>query len=282
MPKIEETEETQRLCSIYSSARAAFPNSPAAEYLAGRGIPESLARAAGCGYAAAFEHWELKDKQWVSKGKDRRVIFPVSYKKVLMAIFTRAIDPEYIEPKHKTKGLKSKGVFAAPGAGQAEMPIITEAAIDALSLALAGFPAIATIGTSWPEWLAHYFAFRTVGVAFDADKAGDEAADKLTAELAKMGARAIRLRPSGGKDWNDVLAAGGVQEVRAQVAAALGLEEPATAAIEIDETVKIEMEATCPQCGGPVECTADDRYIYLDCPKGHYAGIEPKTASGKQ
>lgn len=211
-PEPEELGKIEKIRAQYPKWVAAFPGSPAAQYLESRGIPEKLAIAAGCGYA---ERWERGD---------RRVVFPVRDKaSELVAISARAIDPEYIGPKVDTRGPKKLGVFAIAGTLTAEIPIITEAPIDALSLAVAGFPAMATIGTSWPEWLPKHCSFRASGIAFDADQAGDQAAEKLTAEL--WSARAIRLRPVGGKDWNDILITAGAEVIRSQVCVSLGIEE---------------------------------------------------------
>jgi DNA primase len=83
--------------------------------------------------------------------------------------------------------------------------IITEAAIDALSLAMAGCPALAFIGTSGPRWLHIACGLRRVVLAFDADEAGDKAAAKIAALLQPYGATCERLRPDGAKDWNAML-----------------------------------------------------------------------------
>lgn len=87
---------------------------------------------------------------------------------------------------------------------------ITESAIDALSafsmpgLRKPGTVFLSTTGTSRsvPTW-AEAWTPRHVICAFDADDAGDEAADKLAARDP----RARRLRPEGGKDWNASLVA---------------------------------------------------------------------------
>jgi DNA primase len=111
-------------------------------------------------------------------------------------------------PKAITYGPKKYGVFLTPGAlGRMEGAplIVTEAPIDALSLAAVGFPALALCGTSGPPWLHRAGAFRRVMLAFDADEAGDRAAHELAPDLETFGARCSRLRPEGGKDWNEIL-----------------------------------------------------------------------------
>ena len=53
-----------------------------------------------------------------------------------------------------------------------------------------------------PAWFEAWTPKRII-CAFDADGAGDEAADRL----AEIDPRVRRLRLEGGNDWNDILAA---------------------------------------------------------------------------
>lgn len=124
-------------------------------------------------------------------------------------------------PPSQTAGPKSDGLFSISGALDQTMPaiLITEAPLDALSLAVAGYPAVALCGTSGPDWLRRECAYRRVLLGFDADAAGDVAASNLAQILAAQGAKCQRLRPeplvSGtvadavAKDWNDLLQAHG-------------------------------------------------------------------------
>ena len=87
---------------------------------------------------------------------------------------------------------------------------ITESAIDALSafsmpeLRNSGtvFLSATGAGRKLPAWAEAWKPQRIV-CAFDADDAGDEAAEALAARDP----RTQRLRPKGGKDWNAVLVA---------------------------------------------------------------------------
>ena len=87
---------------------------------------------------------------------------------------------------------------------------IAESAIDALSafsltdLRNPGTVFLSTSGATGrlPAWLEAWTPKRII-CAFDADDAGDGAADRL----AENDPRVRRLRPEGGKDWNDILAA---------------------------------------------------------------------------
>lgn len=116
--------------------------------------------------------------------------------------------------KTQTAGRKSLGVFATSGALEAlsavaadtDVVTITEAPLDALSLAMCGVPAVALCGKDgYPQGLLKACAYRRVRVAFDADEAGDKAALKLMARLAEYGVATCRLRPQNAKDWNEML-----------------------------------------------------------------------------
>ena len=117
-------------------------------------------------------------------------------------------------PKARTTGDKKLGVFATEGFWESVKRgapvVICEAPIDALSVALCGFPALALCGKDgWPDWLPIKCAFKNVALAFDADDAGDSGAEKLGNVFSSLGAKPFRLRPEGGKDWNEVLCSQG-------------------------------------------------------------------------
>lgn len=165
--------------------------SAGARYLAGRGLPAPLAEAAGGRFTP----------RWYGRPA---VLFPVrNAASELVAVSGRHLDGG--TPASHTGGAKSQGVFATPGALTAARIVITEAPIDALSLAAAGVPAVALCGTSGPDWLPGRCAFRAVAVALDADDAGDAAAARLTPVLVALGASVERWRPTSGKDWNELL-----------------------------------------------------------------------------
>jgi hypothetical protein len=120
-------------------------------------------------------------------------------------------------PKAHNSPNAGAGVFATPGAWEADTLILCEGPIDALSLAAADFPAVALLGTSYPDWLRRRSAFRRVLLAHDPDQAGDDAAGRLFDVLRSFGARPERLRPHGASDWNDLLQAGGTEGLREAV-----------------------------------------------------------------
>jgi len=192
-----------------------LPASVGARYLASRGVPVQLAEQAGVRHAP----------RWYGRPA---VLFPVcDAAGQLVAVSGRHLDGG--TPAAHTGGAKSQGLFATPGALSAARVVITEAPIDALSLAAAGVPAVGLCGTSGPDWLPQSCAFRAVAVALDADAAGDAAAARLTPALVALGATVERWRPSAGKDWNELVARHGL----AALAAAL------------------RPPADCADCGGP-------------------------------
>jgi predicted RNA-binding Zn-ribbon protein involved in translation (DUF1610 family) len=191
-------------------ALAPLVETPGAEYLAARGIEVEAARGAGVRFSPDFY------------GR-AAAVFPIRNRAgMLVAATGRYIDGRE-NPKSRTAGPKREGVFFAPvrvGSRTfapldkaAPAVVICEAPIDALSVAVAGFPALALCGASGPDWLHLACGFRRVMVAFDADEPGDEKAVELARLLTTYGAACERLRPEGGKDWNEVLTVFGREEL---------------------------------------------------------------------
>lgn len=172
----------------------ALRGTPGAEYLESRGLDVGLAHLAGARYSSRYF------------GRPA-VLFPLtSLTRSVVAIHGRYVTEG--EPRMRTIGRKQEGLFATPGAFTAERVAVSEAPIDALSLASAGLASLALCGTSWPHWLAANLSGRTACVAFDADDAGDAAAAALGQELTAHRVTWNRLRPSGVKDWNEALRSG--------------------------------------------------------------------------
>jgi hypothetical protein len=171
--------------------------SPGEAYLKRRGIASELAGSARVKYSAAW----TKDA-----GKQRAgfcaVVFPFyNAAGALVAAQGRAISGA----NKITYGSKQQGVFATAGALDAEVVVIVEAPIDALSLAACGYPAIALGGLTVPEWLPKALAWRLVYIGFDNDKWGSAEVTNVGREFRAFGARIYRLRPPEGKDWNEAL-----------------------------------------------------------------------------
>lgn len=221
-PTAPAPEKSQAL-RVALRGHAALSDSPGAKYLQRRGVALDVADAARVRFL----------QRWLGRPA---VMFRICDQGgAVVAAQGRYIDGRD-NPKARTMGEKKHGVFLAPWASasgrifgplDAATPaiIITEAPLDALSLATAGYPALALCGTSGPAWLPKAAAFRPVLLALDADEAGDQAAANLAPVLGSFGARAHRLRPEGGKDWNQIICEAGAATVAAQVAAALLLAE---------------------------------------------------------
>lgn len=173
--------------------------SPGQNYLEGRGLPLEVCLAARVKFCPS----------WLGRPA---VVFPVHDEQgTLVAAQGRYLDGRE-DPKARTLGQKKQGVFLSGGfweqVKKGAPVIITEAPIDALSLAACGFPALALCGKSGvPSWLPLKCAFKTVVLALDADDAGEEGAAKLAPILESLGAKVRRLVPEGEKvkDWNQML-----------------------------------------------------------------------------
>ena len=182
---------------------------PGAAYLLGRGVSVEVAEAAGVQFCPDW----MKSAKWRGCAA---VIFPIRNR---AGDIVAAQGREIGGAGKFSFGPKSQGIFATAGALEANRLIIAEAPIDALSLAVAGYSAIALCGTSGPDWLPKFCYRRRVLLAFDADNAGDDAARDLTPKLESFGATVTQLKPEGAKDWNELLNVSGSAEIKRQIAA---------------------------------------------------------------
>lgn len=200
------------------ASRCPLAGTPGAEYLAGRGIPLALAQGAGAMFVPDYF------------GRPA-VVFPLRDKAgAACGVHGRYTDGRS-DPKSRTYPAGHNGAIYTAGALAGDVLAVTEAPIDALTLALAGLPAVlATCGTSWPNWLPLAGRIgRRVLLAHDADAGGDGAAERMRPALVALGARCERLRPASAKDWNELLQRSGIEALRAAVAPFLAGQEPAAA-----------------------------------------------------
>lgn len=182
------------------------------------------------------------------------LVFPIQDTEgKLIAVTGRLIAPRDDQPKALTFGPKSQGLFWAPGAldafRQGKPLAVCEAPLDALTLALCDVPAVAVIGTDGaPEFLQRGAFGRRFWLAFDADQAGDTAAEKLGELLRSRGALVERLRPEGVKDWNEALQTGGSvwERTAARLRALIARESIASTA----EALPAKVERIEPRGGG--------------------------------
>lgn len=91
--------------------------------------------------------------------------------------------------------------------------LIAESAIDALSALSIGagglvsmYASVSGVCRRLPDWLRG-FELAFVKCGFDADEAGDAAAEALIASDRRVS----RVRPSGAKDWNEILKRDGIR-----------------------------------------------------------------------
>lgn len=117
----------------------------------------------------------------------------------LRAVHGRHLHDRRGEGKMFTVG-RSGGVFPVLDGLLVEPLVLVEGLFDALSLAVAGLPCVATIGR-WVDWLPGLARGREVWLAFDGNRPGERSARGFAASLG--GSRCRRLRPPGSRgDWN--------------------------------------------------------------------------------
>ncbi len=194
-------------------ALVALSGTSGAAYLSGRGLPVDLCERARVMFSAS----------WLGRPA---VIFP-AYDGAgkLTGAQGRHTDGR-ANPKARTLGMSGTfgGAFWTPGAKEARLVALTEAPIDALTLALCGLPSVAVFGSNLPAWMPGAMHRRRVFVASDAEPdKGDKTAVKWSAALESMGARCTRLRPDAAfcsclsatvKDWNEALQELGAGDLR--------------------------------------------------------------------
>jgi Toprim-like len=191
---------------------------PGEAYLARRGIPRGVAALAEVRFC----------RDWYGAPA---VVFPLWSEALdLVGGHGRYLDARS-EPRMRSSHGASGALFETAGAWEAPLLIVCEAPIDALSLAVCGFPAVALQGTRYPEWLPRRGVGRRVLLAHDADPAGDQAAAVLATALRSLGGQPERLRPAGAKDWNELLLAHGAEALREALRARLTPHGPAPAAL---------------------------------------------------
>lgn len=225
---------------------------PALAFVQSRGLADflDLLQSAGVRFASDFGRREATPEKGAWSGTGA-LVFPLRDDRgALVALNGRVIAPKEGQTKALTFGEKSEGVFWGPGSVEAFQKggalAICEAPLDALSLAVAGVPSVALCGThGLPEFLRRGVFGRRFWLAFDADTAGDDQSEALGASLRLLGATVERLRPEGGKDFNELLQTGGepwtrtAEVLRALIAreakATTGLGEPLSEAPQMQQ-----------------------------------------------
>jgi len=221
VPEWRETEipeetpaEMQRLNRIY---QANLLGSPGQRYLEDvRGIPLDVALEAGYGYCSEFPVPASCFE------KRPRITYPMRTRAgEIVAIEGRLLPSEddaahgKARPKCLQMGaLKTTCMFLPDGQFSPEELMVTEGAIDAMALYMAGFNAASSCGPAKPEWLIRACSRNTIWLAQDGDgsieskKGGEYAASRLAEEMAAalVGIHPRRLcPPTGFKDWGETL-----------------------------------------------------------------------------
>ena len=206
---------------------------PGEAWLAARGIPLEVARAAGLRYSPSYAGrpaitLELRD---YSKSPAPLVCGHGRHtdgKEKLPAPPGKKPDPKCHNGGEAKDGMYDPGGgFAALDRG--DPVFLVEGPMCAISLKMAGFFALSPVRLDIPKWFSERCRGKTIYVALDNDASGIKFAEKHMASLRAAGAFPIRLT-SNEKDWNDDHVALGLEAFRAKV------EEKIAAAVENPET----------------------------------------------
>lgn len=185
------------------------------DYVEKRGVTCAVASAAGVRF----------DPDWA--GRPAVVVALRDREERITSVHGRYLHNLRGEDKMLTVG-KGGGAIAVLGGWRADPLVLVEGLFDALSLAMCGQAAVATIGREVP-WLAGVAQGRTVHVAFDATRPGEEEAARIAATLAGAVVRRL-LPPPRCKDWSTALVKRGPPEltrwVRSNVGASSGTVAP--------------------------------------------------------
>lgn len=239
----EIKREVERLLTEISAAyQREYRNSPGAEYMRGRGIPDEVAIWWGIGYAENAKHAASSCKHYPKEVVqaagvletngmfEKRIIIPMVRGGRTVNLYGRTVlppehfsDPDaYNATKHRYLKGRVRTIFGLDEAG--EDTVIVEGAMDALSVIAAGYKAIAVGGVATEEQhdLIKRYTEGMIYIAMDADQKAEKgplAALKMAALLARSpNGRTSRIVDWGlagpFKDANEILASHGPGRVR--------------------------------------------------------------------
>ena len=175
-------------------------------YVERRGIPLNMAAAAGVRFAPIFN------------GRPAVLVALYGFSGKLTSVHARYLNVLRGQDKMLTVG-PGNGTINILGGWRVEPLIIVEGLFDALSLSVCGFASVATIGR-WATWLPEAVAGRTVWLAFDTGRPGEEEFACYAAQLDRSQVRRM-LPPARCKDWNTALVKLGASSVAQWVQACL-------------------------------------------------------------
>jgi Toprim domain-containing protein len=175
-------------------------------YVEQRGIPLKMAAEAAVQFAPAFNR-----RPAVIVGLHGR-------NEELVSVHGRYLNVLRGQDKMLTIG-PGNGIINILGGWRTDPLIIVEGLFDALSLSVCGFASAATIGR-WASWLPEAVAGRTVWLAFDTGRPGEEEFERYASRLSRSLVRRM-LPPARCKDWNTALVKLGASSVMQWVHACL-------------------------------------------------------------
>ena len=247
---------------------AEHPDSPVAQYLRRRGIPDDVARRFRIG--AAPEGWQngidlcrregFKDDELVTAGVACRSeksgrIFDQFRERLTFTIeneFGKAVGfsarsleakpldgRKYVNTPDTPVFHKGQLLYALPlarkGIAEKKLAILCEGQLDTIAFHRAGFDcAVAPLGTAFTTEQARVLKRYTdrIALAFDSDGAGQKAILRAAEILLPLSMELKVIRIPGGKDPDELFASGGSEAVAAAVDAAVPWLDVVVAALE--------------------------------------------------
>ena len=215
IPKLPNDRWQQRAVELAIECHETLYTSSGADalaYLRQRGFSDQLIYYAGLGYHPAEryeepEAWGLPDREkriWIPKGIT--VPWPSSDSNDV-TLWRLKVRRAGGKPKYAQAPGGGRGLYLEQLVKPSKLLVLCEGEMDALSvIESAHVPAVATGSASagrLTAWIARIASAPHVLVAFDADEAGDRAAEEWTNRIP----HARRLRPTR-HDVNDMLRAG--------------------------------------------------------------------------
>lgn len=195
-------------------------DTPGEQYLASRGVDINAAMDADVKYHPLW----YSDPKINRRGR-KAVLFPITDADGNLV----GAEGRYIDGLEKTNdaflkaqsaGRKSLGVFATYRAWQQRYILLAEGPINALSLAMAGFPAIATCGAAnLPAWIPERCRGKRIITFFDNDQGGEKGRMKIAHALQKYGLTSRNIPVLiPGFDINDLLVHYGLDAFQREIA----------------------------------------------------------------
>jgi DNA primase len=241
-------ELNERLAKAFNFLLASHESGANARaYLARRGVPDQVREEFRLGYAPADRNWlhsfltgKGYSPAFLAKSglfSERRATFPLFADRLMFPIASprgetiafggRLLEgdgPKYINSPDTILFHKQENLFALdkaiPAIKKEGCALVCEGYMDALSFHIAGLSfAVAPLGTAFTERQAHLLRRWSdkVFFAFDADAAGQKAAEKACVLAAAAGLDAKVVVLPGGKDASEILekeGPGSLQKVR--------------------------------------------------------------------